>query len=110
MIPEPKAQFWKTYIYEVNDVDDKAKHDIDEKIDQTYRQRVPAGMDFRVTNCVGDELSAIVEFALGEGADLIVIARPARSLSSDLFSGGLVEKVVHKAHCAVLVVPGETGT
>ena len=29
VIPEPDAQFWKTYIYEVEDIDKKAKQDID---------------------------------------------------------------------------------
>ena len=32
VIPEPDAQFWKSYIYEVDDVDNKAKQDIDRKI------------------------------------------------------------------------------
>jgi len=29
VIPESDAQFWKTYIYEVDNVDNKAKRDLD---------------------------------------------------------------------------------
>ena len=36
VIPEPEAQFWKTYLYEVDDIDAKAKQDIDEKIARSY--------------------------------------------------------------------------
>ena len=42
VVPEPDAQFWKTYIYEVEGVDEKAKHDIDAKVAEQYLPRVPA--------------------------------------------------------------------
>ena len=37
VIPEPDAQFWKGYIYEVGDMDAKARADIDHAIDADYR-------------------------------------------------------------------------
>ena len=43
IIPEPDAQFWKSYIYEVDDVDEKAKSDIDEKIREAYLSQIPKG-------------------------------------------------------------------
>ncbi|MGC9052773.1 MAG: universal stress protein, partial [Candidatus Hydrogenedens sp.] len=36
VIPEPEAEFWKTYVYEIDDIDKKAKQDIDENIRQSY--------------------------------------------------------------------------
>jgi hypothetical protein len=36
VIPESDSQFWKTYIYDVEDIDNKAKHDIDTRIKEAY--------------------------------------------------------------------------
>ncbi|MFW6287055.1 MAG: universal stress protein, partial [Candidatus Sumerlaeota bacterium] len=41
VIPEPEAQFWQTYLYEVKDVDSKAREEMLQKIDRTYRSRLP---------------------------------------------------------------------
>ena len=43
VVPETEARFWKSYIYiyEVEDVNAKAMHDIKERIDQTCRSRLP---------------------------------------------------------------------
>jgi len=104
VIPEPEAQFWKTYIYEVEDVDAKAKHDIDERI-EGYRSRVPEGMDFQVEIRVGKDWQAILEFAEEKEADLIVIGRQGRGSLETVLFGNVTEKVVRKAKCAVLVIP-----
>lgn len=105
IIPEPEAQFWKTYIYEVDDVDEKAKHDIDEKINSTYRTRVPAGLDFHVEMRVGKDYLKILEFAREQHVDLIVLGRHGHSALENVLFGNVTEKVVRKADCAVLVVP-----
>jgi len=105
VVPEPDAQFWKTYIYELDDVDEKAKHDIDAKIDADYRPRVPAGVDFRVTMCVGRDYLKILEFAREQDVDLIVLGRHGHSALENVLFGNVTEKVVRKAHCPVLVVP-----
>ena len=63
VIPEPDAQFWKGYIYEVGDMDAKARADIDAKIDSVYRPRVPADLPFRVEMRVGAAAKTILEFA-----------------------------------------------
>ena len=61
-IPEPDAQFWKSYIYEVDDVDSKAKTDIDKKIAEVYLPQLPEGVGwsshFAVGN-VGEEIFKI---------------------------------------------------
>lgn len=105
VIPEPDAQFWKTYIYELDEVDDKAKHDIDAKIADSYLPRVPEGIDFRVEMCVGKDYLKILEFAREKQVDLIVIGRHGHSALEKVLFGNVTEKVVRKADCAVLVVP-----
>jgi nucleotide-binding universal stress UspA family protein len=105
VIPEPDAQFWKTYIYEVDDVDAKAKHDIDARIEEDYLPRVPEGVDFRVEMQVGKDYLKILEFARENRADLIVIGRHGHSALEKVIFGNVTEKVVRKADCAVLVVP-----
>jgi len=104
VIPETEAQFWKTYIYEVEDVDNKAKHDVDERI-ETYRSRLPENVTLQVEIRVGKDSQEILAFAREKQIDLIVMGRQGRgSLQKALF-GSVAEKVVRKADSAVLVVP-----
>lgn len=105
VIPEPDAQFWKTYIYEVEDVDKKAKEDIDAKVTATYLPRVPEGVELHVEMCVGKDYLKILEFAKEKDVDLIVMGRHGHSRLEKVLFGNVTEKVVRKADCAVLVVP-----
>jgi nucleotide-binding universal stress UspA family protein len=105
VVPESDAQFWKTYIYEVDDVDQKAKNDIDDKIRRSYQPRVPAGLPFRVEVRVGKDYNAILEFAEEMNVDLIVIGRRGHSTLQKALFGNVTEKVARKAPCAVLIIP-----
>lgn len=105
VIPESDAQFWKTYIYEVEDVDQKAKQDIDAKISQKYLPKIPKGLDFKIEFRVGNVSIKILEFAQENRIDLIVIGRQGRgSLQKALF-GNVTEKIARKAECAILIIP-----
>jgi len=105
IIPESDAQFWKTYIYEVEGVDNKARHDIDERIDRDYRPYLPEGVELKVEIRVGKDHQQILEFARERQIDLIVLGRHGhRALEKALF-GAVTEKIVSRAKCAVLVVP-----
>ncbi|HOH50553.1 MAG TPA: universal stress protein [Candidatus Hydrogenedentes bacterium] len=107
VVPEPDAQFWKTYLYEVEGVDDKAKRDIDARVAETYRPRIPEGVDFRVEMRVGRDYQMILAFAAEVHADLIVMGRHGHSALESVLFGNVTEKVVRKAACPVLVVPPE---
>jgi nucleotide-binding universal stress UspA family protein len=104
VIPEPEAQFWKTYLYEVEDIDRKAMHDIDAKIQATYIPRIPPEISFRVEMRIGKDYMKILEFAEEHAADLIVIGRQGGSLGKVLF-GSVADRVARRARCPVLVVP-----
>ncbi|MBN1818373.1 MAG: universal stress protein [Sedimentisphaerales bacterium] len=105
VVPESEAQFWKTYIYEVEGVDDKARHDIDDRIDRIYRNRLPEGIPFHVEFRIGRDYQEILRFASEKQVDLIVIGRQGRSALEKALFGNVTEKIVRKADCAVLVVP-----
>ena len=105
VIPEPDAQFWKTYIYEVDDVDQKAKHDIDERIANTYLSRTPEGVKLEIAIRVGKDSDAILEFAEEKNIDLIVMGRHGRSSLGKVLFGNVTEKISRKAQCAVLIIP-----
>ena len=105
VIPEPDAQFWKGYIYEVGDMDAKARADIDAKIDSVYRPRVPADLPFRVEMRVGAAAKTILEFAEEERVDLIILGRQGRGAFSRWLLGNVAGKVACKAPCPVLIVP-----
>ena len=106
-IPEPDAQFWKSYIYEVEDVDTKAKRDIDRKIADIYLPAIPDGVSWSSQFSVGNVGEEILRVAQSEGADLVVIGRGAGANVINRLLGNFTEKVIRKAHCPVLVVPEE---
>ena len=108
VIPEPDAQFWKTYIYEVDEVDEKAKRDIHQKIAEVHLPRIPDTVSFQVAMRIGRDYIQILEFAREHQADLIVVGRHGRSALENVLFGNVAEKVVRKADCAVLVVPAPT--
>jgi len=104
VIPEPDAQFWKGYIYEVGDMDAKARADIDHTVDTEYRPRVPAGVNFEVEMRIGDASRMILDFAEQQGVDLIILGRQGRGATQWLL-GNVTGKIARKATCPVLVVP-----
>ena len=110
VIPEPDSQFWKSYIYQADlDVDQKAKHDIDQRVDSDYRPRVPAGVELISAHRIGRDYEKILEFAREIQADLIVLGRQGSNGSKlrTFFFGNVAERVVCRAACPVLVVPSD---
>ena len=105
VIPESEAQFWKTYVYEVEDVDNKAKHDLDKHIGQAYLAAAPDGVTVQVEYRIGKDWQQILSFAKEKQIDLIVIGRQGHSSLQTALFGKVTEKIVRKADCAVLVVP-----
>ena len=105
VIPEPNAQFWKSYIYEVDDVDSKAKADIDEKIHDTYLSKIPEEVSYKVKAAVGRADQQILEAAKTEQADLLIIGRGDRAGLATLFFGKVTEHVARRAECPVLIIP-----
>lgn len=105
VVPEPDAQFWKTYLYEVDDIDAKAKHDIDAKIDATYRSRVPEDVDLRIEFRIGRDYIKILEFAEEYDIDLIIIGRQGHSSFGTVLFGNVTERVARKSPCPVLIIP-----
>jgi nucleotide-binding universal stress UspA family protein len=106
IIPEPEAQFWRTYLYEVEGLDEKARRDMDERISEQYLPRVPQGVDVRVEIRIGKDHEEILNFARENKIDLIVLGREGEgSTLRRTFFGNVAEKVTSKAECAVLVAP-----
>jgi nucleotide-binding universal stress UspA family protein len=107
VVPEAGAQFWKSYVYEVDDVDDKAKKDMDEKITQIYLKHLPEGIRVSSRCVMGNVGEKIIEAAENDNIDLIIIGRgPGHNLINRLL-GNFTEKVIRKAPCPVLVIPDE---
>jgi nucleotide-binding universal stress UspA family protein len=109
-VPEPDAQFWKTYIYEVDRIDEKAKADIDAKVAAAYLSKIPESVKFSVKMAVGKVNDTILETAKTEGADLIIIGRQGSSVFETHFFGNTTERIARKAGCPVLIIPGPAGT
>jgi nucleotide-binding universal stress UspA family protein len=105
VIHEPDAQFWKSYIYEVDNIDAEAKKAIDAKVASTYLSRVPAGMDVKVEFRIGPDAATILEFAKATQIDVIILGRHGHGGVGKALFGSVAEKIVRKAECAVLVVP-----
>ena len=105
VIHEPDAQFWKSYIAEIDDINAKAKQAIDAKIAAAYLPKIPPGQQLKVEFRIGPDAATILEFARTTQADVIVLGRHGHSSLGKTLFGSVAEKVVRKAECAVLVVP-----
>ena len=105
VIHEPDAQFWKSYIAEVDNVDAEARKAIDEKVAATYRSRLPADMQMETAFRIGPEAQSILDFARDGRVDVIVLGRHGHSSVGKTLFGSVAEKIVRKADCAVLVIP-----
>jgi nucleotide-binding universal stress UspA family protein len=105
VIPETESQFWKSYIYEVEGVDDKAKRDLDQRIEQAYISKLPPGLKMQTEFRIGKDYQVILDFAHEEKIDLIVMGRQGSGALQKALFGNVTEKIVRKADCAVLVVP-----
>ncbi len=105
VIHEPDAQFWKSYIAEVDNVNDEAKKAIDAKVAATYLSRVPEGLEVKVEFRIGPDAATILEFARTARVDVIILGRHGHSSVGKALFGSVAEKIVRKAECAVLVVP-----
>ncbi len=107
VLHEADAQFWRSYLAEVDNVEEEARQAIDARIRENYLARVPAGVPVQVEIRDGPDAQAILDFAAQTQADLIVIGRHGHGRVSKTLFGGVAEKIVRKAHCAVMVVPLE---
>lgn len=107
VIPEPSAQFWKGYIYEVDeDVDAKARHEIDEKLAAAYRPRVPEEIPLVIAMRIGEAGQKIIEYAQEQSVDLVIMGRQGTSgAMGKLLFGNVTERVVRKSTVPVLVIP-----
>jgi nucleotide-binding universal stress UspA family protein len=105
VIHEADAQFWRSYLAEVEDVEEQSRQAIQRKIQESYLSRVPPGVPVQVEIRDGPDGPAILEFAREQSIDLIIIGRHGHGGVSKALFGGVAEKIVRKADCAVLVVP-----
>jgi nucleotide-binding universal stress UspA family protein len=107
VIPEPDAQFWKGYIYEVGDMDAKARADIDARVEADYKAHLPPTLTLIVEMRIGDPARAILEYAEAEGVDLIVMGRQGHQPITQWLLGNVASKIARKTTCPVLIVPIE---
>lgn len=105
IVPETEAQFWKSYMYEVENVDEKAKQDIDDFMERTYYSKVPKAQTFIVEHRVGNVSQEILDYARKKRTDLIIIGREGQSSLGTALFGKITEKISRHADCAVLIIP-----
>lgn len=105
VIPEPDAQFWKSYLYEVEEIDEKAHHDIDAKIDHSYLKHIPEGIKWTKQIVIGHVDQKLLETADTAQADLIILGRQGSSSFGSKFLGDFTEHIARKSPCPVLIIP-----
>lgn len=102
---EPEAKFWRSYLDEVDGLDEQAQKAMDEKVANDYLSHVPPGLEVKVEIRIGPDASTILDFAKEKAIDLIIIGRHGSGGVHKAIFGNVAEKIVRKADCAVLVIP-----
>jgi nucleotide-binding universal stress UspA family protein len=105
VVPEVEAQFWKTYIYEMDDVDEKAKHDLEHMVQEKYLAYIPETIRSEVEFRIGKDYMEILSFAKEKDIDLIIMGRQGQSSFQKMLFGNVTEKVTRHSECPVLVIP-----
>jgi nucleotide-binding universal stress UspA family protein len=105
VIHEPDAQYWKSQLAEVENINAEAKKAIDAKVAAAYLSRVPKGMEVKPVFRIGPDAATILEFAKTMQIDVIILGRHGHSSVGKALFGSVAEKIVRKGECAVLVVP-----
>lgn len=106
VVPAPEAQFWNTYLYEADDVDNKAASDMDRRIHDSYLSHIPEGIEVHVEIVAGGTVhEQILDYAQQHAIDLLIIGRQGHSSIGKVLFGNETEKIVRKAKCAAMVVP-----
>ena len=105
VMPEPDAQFWKTYIYEVDKVDEKAKSNIDDKLKQIHLSQIPEGLLCSTRIVTGSIHNAILETIETEKADLLILGREGSSVLQSRSLGNITGRIARKAVCPVMIIP-----
>jgi nucleotide-binding universal stress UspA family protein len=105
VVPEPDAQFWKSYIYELDGVDTMAKADIDAKIEKAILSKIPQGIRHSIKIEVGRVNQKILDAAVETEADVVIIGRQGSSTFKTFFYGNTAEYIARKSACPVLIIP-----
>lgn len=105
VVPEPDAQFWKTYLYELEKIDEKAMKDIDERLKECYTSRIPESVLWSIKIAVGSTRQKIMETVTEEQIDLVIMGRQGSDSVSTLLLGDTAKYAVHKLPCPILVIP-----
>ena len=93
---------WTTIDYEtMNKEHEKSAR---EQLAKIVGERIPKGIKADVSIVFGKPFVEIVKYATEERGDLVVMATHGRGAISHILMGSTAEKVVRKAHCAVLTV------
>ena len=100
VLPEPAAQFWRGYVSEVENVEEKARGEIAARFASCQDRAGATALQTAV--CFGKPAEEIVAHAKSAGIDLILLGR---RVQGSLFSGKTLSHVAKHAPCPVLVVP-----
>lgn len=101
VLPAPAAQFWKGYVNEVENIDERTRKELDAHL-AAYEQRTPPGRSFKAVVRFGKPEEEILSYARDLPADLIVIGRQGHG---SIFFGNVAARVARNAECPVLVIP-----
>ncbi len=101
VLPEPAAQFWRGYVNEVDNIDDKTRAEIDAHL-KAYQDRLPAGQNLQAVVRFGKPGEQILAYAKSVLIDLIVLGRQGHG---SIFFGNTASHVAKSAECPVFILP-----
>ncbi len=91
-------------------VEEELRNRGSEELSKLIAEQIPRGVTARKVIRTGKPYLEILEAARLEKADMLVIATHGHSGVEHILFGSTAEKVIKKATCAVVVIPGRTSS
>ncbi|MEZ5293317.1 MAG: universal stress protein [Vicinamibacterales bacterium] len=105
-VPSPFDQPWAAEIYAVSQEQftEAARKDSDGRLTALLTEAERTQFDVKVATEIGQPATTIVDYAVRESIDLIVMGTHGRGAVAHLLIGSVAENVVRRAPCPVLTV------
>ena len=110
VIPEnPQKAYVESFITmeDLEEIQKTIEEDVVNNYKERYEQKIEGGIRLEIATRTGREDEEILEFAMKEQVDLIVMGTHGRTGMEHVFFGSVAEKVLRRSPIPVFIIPSK---